>query len=1058
MEDSRFSNNARKSKIIREFMNSLLKEFLSIKFAAIMMIVFGISCAVATIVESKIGTDAAWAYIYNTVWFGAIMVILGLNLIYNLYKYKMADMKKLPSFIFHFSFVFILLGAILTRYFGFEGMVHIREGASSDVISTRPVYIQLMAHDEDGKIISNDLNQYISTKGKNSFDLGLKVKGKEATLTYKEFILNGAEDWAEGEGGSPRAEFLFSDDRNRRSISLMSGQSEQIGPISFTFNAPPVQVKFINIKTKDGVFYINTNQEVAYMMMSDGSKGVLEKNKDILIDKFTIYSIENGLLNFAPSSLLNSAVKTIKPLPEKSQGFNAIKADLSYNGDKKEVYMLFGEDPKKFAVGGETFFVAWAPKLIKMPFALELKDFKLDRYPGSNSPSGYSSEVIVKDGDNSFDYEIYMNHVLDHAGYRFFQSSYDMDEKGTILSVNKDPGKFPTYVGYFLLSLGMFLNFFNKNSRFLKLSRLIDESSRRDDTKKTSGKASKKTAALLMIAFLCVFGNSRLEAVEIPRIDPNHADKLSNLIVQGFDGRMEPFDTMSRELLNKIYRSENYHELNHNAVMLSIMVNPEYWRNFAPIIKVSENELKDIIGIPHSQTHAKFDDFYALDENNKTYYKLQKYAEEINRKHPGSRSILDKEILKVDERLNIFFMIYTGEIIKIVPKENSDNNEWFSPINAMMYFDKDERLRASKVLQDYFANVVEAQQNGEWAGADRGLENLKAYQVKYGNSVIPGESEVKFELFFNKAKIFERLTPIYLLSGFALLVFVFIRMMRPNVKIGFAFKSVYLVNFIAFIVHTIGLGIRWYISGHAPWSNAYESLVYIAWALSLSGIIFSKTSALSLALTSILAGITLFVAHLSGMDPQITNIQPVLKSYWLTIHVSVITASYGFLGLSWLLGIFALILFTFCKKESHEIKRSITEATRINEMSMILGLCLLTVGNFLGGVWANESWGRYWGWDSKETWSLITILVYAAITHFRFIAKLNNQYAFAVASALAYASVIMTYFGVNFYLTGMHSYASGDRIPVPTSVWVISISIIVLCVLAFFKRSNAQKL
>ena len=286
--------------------------------------------------------------------------------------------------------------------------------------------------------------------------------------------------------------------------------------------------------------------------------------------------------------------------------------------------------------------------------------------------------------------------------------------------------------------------------------------------------------------------------------------------------------------------------------------------------------------------------------------------------------------------------------------------------------------------------------------------------------------------------------------------------MKSTLRIGMVTKIVLGINFVAFLIHTAGLGLRWYISTHAPWSDGYESMIYIAWAIALAGIFFSRQSVVSLALTSILTGVTLFVAHLSWMDPQITNLVPVLKSYWLNIHVSVITASYGFLGLCSLLGFFTLILFILRNKtktkRNEEIDRNIVEATRINEMAMILGLSLLTVGNFLGGVWANESWGRYWGWDPKETWALVSILFYAAVVHFRFIPKLNTPFAFAVASTVTFASIIMTYFGVNFYLSGMHSYASGDPIPVPTFVYYTVAIVVAVIAIAYPKRDIAKTL
>ena len=318
-------------------------------------------------------------------------------------------------------------------------------------------------------------------------------------------------------------------------------------------------------------------------------------------------------------------------------------------------------------------------------------------------------------------------------------------------------------------------------------------------------------------------------------------------------------------------------------------------------------------------------------------------------------------------------------------------------------------------------------------------------------------------MFFNKAAIFQKLTPFYLLSCFILLFSIFAKMLKPSISLKLVTKIVFGVTSLAFLVHTFGLGLRWYIAQHAPWSDGYESMIYIAWAIALAGIFFSRQSVVSLALTAILAGVTLFVAHLSWMDPQITTLVPVLKSYWLNIHVSVITASYGFLGLCALLGFFTLILFIIKTKDkkskrNEEIDRNIVEATRINEMSMMLGLSLLTVGNFLGGVWANESWGRYWGWDPKETWALVSILIYAAIVHFRFIKALNNQFAFAVASTVSFASIIMTYFGVNFYLSGMHSYASGDPVPIPMFVYYTVAIVFAVIALAWRNRNLSKTL
>lgn len=1028
-------------------MKSLYSIF-NMGFTAVLFIIFAIASALATIIESVYNTDAAWTFVYKTYWFGAIQVLLGLSLFINIFKYKMYQgFRRLPSFVFHISFLFILIGSIITRYFGFEGILHIRENTENNIVTSSEVFIQMKSKENNDTYYA-DTTAYLSEGSDNKLKLTLPIKDKDAKLTYKDFITNATLKWTQGDSDISVMELIFSDLQNKKEVLMTNGETIEIGDLSLAFETEPKQSKYIKIISKDGKFYINTTEKITFNDVKTNENGILKTEQDEVFDQFKIYNIDG--INFSIKTLLKSAVQYPVKIPDKSFGNNAILAQLEFNGEKKDVFVFFGDTARKFNVGGKDFFLTWGPKEYALPFSIFLKDFQIQRYPGSNSPSGYSSDVIVnKDKPNQKEYKIYMNHVLDYEGYRFFQSSYDNDERGTILSVNKDPGKIPTYIGYFLLCIGMFFNFFNPKSRFSQLSRLIDESSNR---------LKNKTTGIMAILILSIFCASPLQSQNLHNIQKEHANKLSSLIVQGFDGRMEPFDTAALELMHKIYRGGTYNNLNHVQVMLSIMSQPEYWRD-AKFIKVSNKELKKILGLNIKDTHAKFGDFFEKDKTGKSVYKIGRLIEEANRKPIGNRTTLDKDLIKVDERLNIFYAIFMGEMFKIIPKQNDPNNSWFSTSRALFTFEKDEALEVSKILEGYFANVLQAQNTNDWTKADEGLQALKQYQLKYGGNVIPSQNQINAEIMFNKLNLFENLTPIYLLSGFALLIFVFIRLLKPKVNINLAFKYVYAINIIVFIVHTIGLGLRWYISEHAPWSNAYESLVYIAWALSLSGMIFSKRSPISLSLTSILAGVTLFVAHLSGMDPQITNIQPVLNSYWLTVHVSVITASYGFLGLCALLGMFTLILFIIKNKKTQDnIQRNILEATRINEMSMILGICLLTCGNFLGGVWANESWGRYWGWDSKETWALITILVYAAIVHFRFIPKLNNQFWFAVASMFAYSSVIMTYFGVNFYLTGKHSYAAGESIPVPTSVWVAATIFIILSVVSFFKRKGAQRL
>ena len=294
----------------------------------------------------------------------------------------------------------------------------------------------------------------------------------------------------------------------------------------------------------------------------------------------------------------------------------------------------------------------------------------------------------------------------------------------------------------------------------------------------------------------------------------------------------------------------------------------------------------------------------------------------------------------------------------------------------------------------------------------------------------------------------------YMLIGFVLLLLILVNLVNPKFNIKWIVRAGVFLIFLGFMAQTFGMILRWYVAGHAPWSNGYESMVYISWATIFAGFFFAKKSPIAFAATSLLGGLILFVAHLNWLDPQITNLVPVLKSYWLMIHVSVITASYGFLGLSALLAFVVLILFIFLNEKNRTLMElTFKELTYINEMSLIIGLVLVTLGNFLGGVWANESWGRYWGWDPKETWAAVTILVYASIEHVRLIPRMNRLFLYNVLALLGYASVIMTYFGVNFYLSGLHSYAQGEPVPVPTWVyWVVSIVFAVIFAAYYKKR------
>jgi len=574
-------------------------------------------------------------------------------------------------------------------------------------------------------------------------------------------------------------------------------------------------------------------------------------------------------------------------------------------------------------------------------------------------------------------YHIYMNHILDHRSYRFYQSSYDPDEKGTVLSVNHDPGTLPTYIGYILLAIGLLWSLVHPNGRFQKLL-------------KGARKLQSAAAGLALVA-LFTFAPQNVKA-STPELNATilkhmqsysleHANKFGQLPVQDQKGRMKPMDTVAHDIVAKMTRRSSLYDVQPTQMLLGMIIEPEVYQNI-PMISLGRKTYKKtakILGLPEDTKFVKFSSFFNKADNT---YKIFDLVTEASRKKPLEKTTFDKELLKIDERVNVAFMVYQGSLMRIYPKPEDANNKWLAPLDAIKEFAPKAGQAVRMSIAAYFQMVSQGIKTGKWENADLALKGIYAFQEKYGAAVIPSKKHIDMEITYNKLGLFSKLVPLYLLVGLVLLIFAFINVMKPSFSLKWIMRIAWGLFLIGFVVHITGLGIRWYIAGHAPWSNAYESIVTIAAATMIAGIIIARRSPFALAGAAILAGITMAVAHMNFINPEITNLVPVLKSYWLMIHVATIISGDGFFGLGSILSLLVLILYIFRGKEGHEnIDRSIKELTNLSEMGLIIGLMLLTVGNFLGGVWANESWGRYWGWDSKETWAAVTILIYATVLH-----------------------------------------------------------------------------
>ena len=527
-----------------------------------------------------------------------------------------------------------------------------------------------------------------------------------------------------------------------------------------------------------------------------------------------------------------------------------------------------------------------------------------------------------------------------------------------------------------------------------------------------------------------------------------HADLFDKISVQDATDRIKPFHTVSSELLRKISRKETFYNQTSTQIILGMIVDPLLWQ-IIPIIKVSDPEVLSIL--MQEGPYVSFVSFFL-----KNNYVLTPYVDAAYSKKPINRTKFDKKIIEVDERVNICSLIFSDQLMKLFPSKTSTADFWQSDIPMNIPGVDTSKTTSFKVI--YRDLIYTAFSDGNWDSANSMIKFISNYQKSHAESILPSLRKVNLEILYNNLKPFgwTRLFLFYFLIGFFMLSILLIDIFYSKKIISRVILFIKYIIFGGFCFHLSALALRWYISGHAPWSNAYESVIFIAFATMLAGIVFSKKSNFTLVASSLVASMLLFVANLNWLNPEITNLVPVLKSYWLMIHVSVITSSYGFFGLCAFLALLNMLLIGFSNHS--KIQSNVSTLTIINEQSMMIGLFLLTIGTFLGGVWANESWGRYWGWDPKETWALVSCIVYALILHIRLLKSKKYIYWFNLCSLFGFSSILMTYFGVNFYLDGLHSYAAGDPFPIPSFVLPTFIGLCLISFFSFFRFNNWIKL
>ena len=1033
----------------------LLSILFSTRLTAVLFILFSVAMGIGTFVESAHDTATARIWVYNAWWFEAMMLFFVANFLGNIKRYRLLRWEKWPLLLLHLSWILIIIGAGITRYIGYEGVMPIREGESTNAFLTEKTYLSVFVDGEiDGqprrKLLEDEV--LFSEAANNNFVWRNDFNRMPFSIEYVDFIKGAEEGLVEDSNGDVFLKIVEAGDGNRHDHFLKMGEVASIHNILFAFNA--FTDGAINITLENENYTINSPFEGSFLRMADQQQGMLTPNIEQPLQLRSLYNTA-GMQFVFPDPAIRGTYQIVRAEDPENAPQDALTVLATANGEQQQISVLGAKGvanaPVRVTVGGLDFWIKYGSKEFELPFSLRLNDFIAEKYPGTEkSYSSFMSKVTVID-ELAFDYDIYMNHILNHGGYRFFQASFDPDEKGTVLSVNHDTlGTSVTYAGYFLLYIGLMgLMFFGK-TRFKKLAKMLED--------------LRLKKAALSLFFILGFGTATAQnhdhdlstfsadsVLQVGAIDAQQAAKFGTLVIQDTGGRMKPANTFASELLRKVSKSDHYKTLDANQVLLSMTQNPLLWYQVPFVyLKRGNDSLRTLIGVDKKVKYAAFANFFDASGN----YKLAPMLEGAYKSATPNQ--FQKDFIDTDRKVNLLFSALEGKILRIFPVPNDVNNRWISlPEVAETKLQGVDSLYVNNVIPLYFASLRQGKTTDDYTQADQLLESIKGYQQKYGAAVMPSQKQIEAEILYNEYDIFKRLFSWYMYAG-TLLFFILITQMLYDVRVLRAVVHVFIgIIALLFVLHTAGLAARWYISGHAPWSDAYESMIYIAWATMGMGLAFGRKSNLTIAATSFVASMILMIAHWNWMDPEIANLVPVLDSYWLMIHVAVIVGSYGPFALGMILGIIAMILMLITtKKSAKKMRLHVAELTVVNELAITVGLIMLTIGNFLGGQWANESWGRYWGWDPKETWALISILIYAFVLHMRLVPGLRGKWIYSLASVVAFASIMMTYFGVNFYLTGLHSYASGDKVITPNFVYYSIVFVALLGVLSYGKAKK----
>lgn len=637
----------------------------------------------------------------------------------------------------------------------------------------------------------------------------------------------------------------------------------------------------------------------------------------------------------------------------------------------------------------------------KLPFELRLESFDVKYHDGTRAEADYVSRFTITDGGATQRAEVSMNNVWKYRSVRFYQSSYDPDMRGSILALNSDPWGIPvTYAGYALLFLSLVWLLVDPKGAFRRLF-----------------KSDMMRRGVLSVMAVCAMSQAAGAANTLPR---ETADRLGRLNIL-YNDRVCPLQTFAVDFTKKLCGSARYGDYTPEQVLAGFIFYGDEW-SAEPIIRVKNGPLRDALQLPgRCSVNTFFNQVMGG-------YILGPY---LNEYYHGHNDKFHKQVADIDDRLMMVMELRRGTLLRVFPFTSGGKTTWYSPTENITDTLVDEAHR--KYMQNVFSLIYGEVLAGSYGNVDKILDKMLKYQQLNGGSSLPSAAQVKAERIYNAIPFATILFMVNLTLGVVLLIIGLIRLIRP-VKTDkpdrpdkALLRAVPVVGGtllgLSLLALTACIALRWIVGGRVPMANGYETMLLLAWFVMVLALVAARRFRIALPFGFLMSGFFLLVSHINQMDPQITHIMPVLSSPLLSVHVSVIMMSFALLSLTFICGLTAIILRLVRGRNAVELDGQLDSLALLSRLLLYPALALLGVGIFVGAIWANVSWGAYWSWDAKEVWGLITLMVYAVAAHAASVPFLRRSMGYHIFMTLAFLTLVMTYFGVNYFLGGMHSYA-----------------------------------